>query len=132
MSPDAAFKFCTTCGQRIAFSAPACPHCGQPFARQPHDPDASTSPRSYGVAVALCGVFGVMGIHHFYIGNHLHGLIDLALFIAFVVCYAATLPGLALVFLLIDVVHTIFVFTRLIIGKQMDGYGRVIRPPFVT
>ena len=29
----------------------------------------SVSPRSYGVAVALSMIFGIMGIHYFYIGN---------------------------------------------------------------
>ena len=64
-------------------SRPRCPACGAPNlaagqaaagAGAAHEP---VSDRSYGVAVALCGIFGIVGIHHFYLGNHLHGLFDL-------------------------------------------------------
>ena len=45
-----------------------------------------TSPKSYGTAVALCGVFGTVGLHHFYLGNIIHGLLDLGLFVLFIWC----------------------------------------------
>lgn len=86
------------------------------------------SPKSYGTAVALCGVFGVMGIHHFYLGDWLHGLVDLGLLVATVALFAAGSP-LAFLFLLVDAVHTIVVFSMLIIGRWRDGEGRPIPIP---
>lgn len=84
------------------------------------------SPKSYGVAVSLCGIFGVVGVHHFYIGNWLHGLFDLSLFVLFVVLYGADLILPAVFVLIVDALHTIFVFYRLIVGEQLDGKGRLI------
>ena len=88
--------------------------------------EVSTSNKSYGVAVTLCGIFGTLGVHHFYLGNWLHRLIDLALFIAFIILIMNGSLGLSLLFLGIDVVHTLFVFYKLIIGNQQDGNGRLI------
>jgi len=84
------------------------------------------SPKSYGIAVALCGVFGVMGIHHFYIGNWLHGILDLGLFIVFVGLISAGNDGAGYAVLAVDVLHTVYVFYNLIVGRQRDGHGRVI------
>jgi len=86
----------------------------------------SISNKSYGVAVTLCGIFGTLGVHHFYIGNWLHGLIDLALFIAFIILIMNGSLGLGLLVLAIDVLHTLFVFYKLIIGNQHDGHGLLI------
>jgi hypothetical protein len=124
--PGAGFKFCTGCGARLAFTAERCPHCGTP-SRTPQG-NVERSDRSYGVAIALCGVFGVMGVHHFYIGNHLHGILDLALFVGFVVLLVLGHPA-AFALLLLDGAHTVYVFSMLILGKQRDGDGRVILPP---
>jgi hypothetical protein len=88
--------------------------------------EVSISNKSYGVAVTLCGIFGTLGVHHFYIGNWLHGVIDLALFIAFIILIINGPLALSLLFLGIDVVHTLFVFYKLIIGNQHDGHGRLI------
>jgi TM2 domain-containing membrane protein YozV len=85
----------------------------------------NNSSKSYGVAVSLCGVFGILGIHHFYIGNILHGVFDLTLFIL-----AASLlisdNSLGVAVLLVDIVHTILVFYKLITEKQKDGHGKLI------
>jgi len=86
----------------------------------------SISNKSYGVAVTLCGIFGTLGIHHFYIGNWLHGVIDLALFIAFIILIMNGVLALSLLILGIDVLRTLFVFYKLIIGNQHDGHGRLI------
>ncbi len=37
------------------------------------------SPKDYVVAVALSGVFGILGIQHFYLGRYLEGTCDLGL-----------------------------------------------------
>ena len=39
------------------------------------------SSKSFSTAVSLAGIFGIIGIHHFYIGNILHGLFDISLLI---------------------------------------------------
>ncbi len=84
------------------------------------------SPKNYGVAVALCGVFGILGIHHFYIGNWLHGLLDFGLFILFIILLSMQMESAAYAVLVIDVLHTFIVFYNLIVGKQRDGHGRLI------
>ncbi|WP_319517902.1 NINE protein [uncultured Martelella sp.] len=129
------WSFCVRCGEKIAFSAPKCPHCGSVTARGQAAPE-NISSKSYGTAVALCGVFGIVGVHHFYIGNIVHGFIDFGLFAATVFFYlagAASADGrflaIAGLCFLADVVHTIFVFFRLIVGKQHDGAGRLIAIP---
>ncbi len=85
------------------------------------------SSKKYGVAVGLCGVFGMLGIHHFYIGNILHGIFDLSLlFIGIVLLSTSEYEGLGTLLLAIDFIHTVVVFFRLITEKQKDGYGKVI------
>jgi len=84
------------------------------------------SPKSYGTAVALCGVFGTLGIHHFYLGDWAHGLADIALLVLTIAFFAQGFVLLAIVTLLIDVGHTIFVFYMLIIEKWRDGEGRPV------
>ena len=86
------------------------------------------SSKSYGVAVSLCGIFGIVGIHHFYIGNHLHGIFDLSLLIFGVLFLIAGdgLEGLGALLLVIDVIHTFVIFYKLITEKQKDGSGKLI------
>ena len=87
--------------------------------------DKSTA--SYGTAVILCGVFGVIGIHHFYLRNYLHGCVDLGLFVLFIVLLIAGYPGPAYMALLADALHTIVVFYRLITEQARDGDDRLVR-----
>lgn len=89
--------------------------------------DEAKSPCNYGTAVILCGLFGVLGIHHFYIKNVIHGLIDLGLFILAVVLLLSHRPGLALLVLSIDGIHTIVVFYLLITHQQRDGDGLLVK-----
>ena len=84
------------------------------------------SPKSYGVAVSLCGIFGVMGIHHFYLEDYLHGLADLALFIIAITFYVQGNVGLALLVMLLDALHSVIIFYYLIIEKWRDGRGRPV------
>jgi len=53
-------------GEHLENSAMASAHIG-------------VSPKSYGVAVCLSTIFGVLGIHHFYLGRYLHGLLDVTM-----------------------------------------------------
>ncbi|WP_138935566.1 NINE protein [Roseovarius arcticus] len=87
-----------------------------------HSPEKS--PKSYGIAVMLCGIFGILGVHHFYLGDWLYGLADAALVILAVGFAVQGYPGLALLVLLIDGLHTIIIFYFLIIEKWRDGQGR--------
>lgn len=91
------------------------------------------SPKSYGAAVATCMIFGTMGIHHFYLGNWLHGLFDLGLFvIAVTLLITGDSPGailMAIVCILVDVAHTLVVTYRLLVGKCRDGAGLLVVYP---
>ncbi len=92
-----------------------------------------TSPKSYAVAVALSAIFGVVGIHHFYIANFLHGCFDLGLFIMAIVLLSFSgnpfFIGIGMLCCLIDVAHTIYVTYRLLVGLQKDGNGLIIKYP---
>ena len=87
----------------------------------------NVSSKKYGVAVGLCGVFVMLGIHHFYIVNILHGIFDLSLLIIGIVLLSTSeYEGLGALLLLKDVIHTVVIFFRLITEKQKDGYGKII------
>ncbi len=84
------------------------------------------SPKSYGIAVTLCGVFGVLGVHHFYLGDWLHGLADLGLVALAVVFALQGYAGLALLVVAIDAIHTVVIFYYLIVEKWRDGQWRPV------
>lgn len=84
------------------------------------------SPKSYGTAVTLCGLFGTLGIHHFYLEDWWHGFADLGLFVLMVTFFIQGYDGLALLVLLLDGLHTIVIFYYLIIEKWRDGHGRPV------
>jgi hypothetical protein len=129
------FAFCYRCGAPIKTRDARCSDCG---ATQPGQGRAqiAESPKSFGVAVVLCGIFGTLGVHHFYLGNILHGLFDLGLAIGAIVCFVlgATTAGPGLIFLgfvliVLDAIHTIIVFYKLITGQQLDGDGMLVTFP---
>jgi hypothetical protein len=84
------------------------------------------SPKSYGTAVTLCGLFGTLGIHHFYLGDYLHGLADLALVVIAVSFFMKGHDGMAIAVILADAIHTVIIFYLLIIEKWRDGKGRPV------
>ncbi|MBF9035324.1 NINE protein [Rhodobacterales bacterium HKCCE2091] len=88
--------------------------------------ETGKSPKSYGTAVLLCGIFGTLGIHHFYLGDWMHGVVDLGLFVLTVVLLVNGQPGWAFLAIAIDVLHTITVFALLIMEKWKDGDGRPV------
>ena len=83
------------------------------------------SEKSYTVAVCLCGIFGIFGFHHFYVGRWGHGLFDLALSIGGIVLLLSLNP-LGIVLLLFDFIHTIFYMYKLIANEYRDGSGKLI------
>ncbi len=85
------------------------------------------SDKSYTTTVILCGIFGMLGIHHFYINNYAHGIFDLSLFIlGFSLFYSATFPIVGIVLIVIDFLHTCVVTYMLITEAQLDGDGKLI------
>lgn len=87
------------------------------------------SDKSYVVAVCLSGVFGLMGIHHFYLGRYVEGLIDFGLFVATLYFYySGELLWAALVFA-IDFLHTFIITILLLTGSFKDGKGKYICYP---
>ena len=86
------------------------------------------SRKNYGVAVALSGIFGILGIHHFYLERWGMGIFDLGLSIA---GFTLTAFGFWWGMLLIgvDVIHTIYVTYKLLVGEYQDGYGKIIPYP---
>ncbi len=90
------------------------------------------SPKSYGVAVTLAMIFGVVGVHHFYMGNWLHGLLDFSMLVVGIICIVSENPTampIGILLIIIDAIHTIWVTYLLIVGKCRDGQGRLIAFP---
>ncbi|MGH1452210.1 MAG: NINE protein [Paracoccaceae bacterium] len=85
------------------------------------------SEKSYGIAIILCGIFGILGIHHFYLGNILHGILDLAMLVLAIVFTIQGQPLLAFAMMAADLLHTIIVFYQLITEQTHDGNGRQVR-----
>ncbi|MBU2983541.1 TM2 domain-containing protein [Lentibacter algarum] len=85
------------------------------------------SPKSYGLAVILCGIFGVVGVHHFYLGNIIHGCVDFGLFVIAILLFVNGQEGLGMLVLLADALHTIIVFYALITEQARDSLGRVVK-----
>lgn len=71
-------KYCPHCGAAIALSAVVCPHCGcqvEPLYSQPYIP--SKYMKDKWIAFALCLFLGVFGVHKFYEGRILMGILYL-------------------------------------------------------
>lgn len=87
------------------------------------------SNKSYAVAVSLSAVFGVMGIHHFYIGRYLEGMIDFTLFVATLYFYFTGQLLWAFIFFAVDGLHTFIITIMLLTGSFKDGEGKFICYP---
>ena len=99
----------------------------QPYA--PPQGAEEPSDRRYVVAVVLAAVFGVLGIHHFYLGRILQGLFDLGLSMSAAALFVIGRPAPAMALLAIDVVHTYAVTFQLLVGACRDGQGRLVTYP---
>ena len=82
------------------------------------------SPKSYGTAVALSSVLGFVGGHHFYLGRRAEGVLDAALSVAWVVCFALDHIVLGILFVVADFGHALVVTILLLTGNFRDGEGR--------
>jgi len=90
------------------------------------------SSRSYAVAVCLSGVFGTLGIHHFYLGRWLHGCIDLGMFVWALYLLATGQVFWGIVVLCLDFIHGLSVTIMLLTGAYRDGDGNVVAYPGQT
>ena len=91
------------------------------------------SEKSYGTAVCFSGVFGLLGIQHFYLGRYALGFFDLGLSIgamAFFLLGDSTADFVfGAILLAIDAVHSIYVLVKLLAGEYEDGEGRLVMYP---
>jgi len=87
------------------------------------------SEKNYVVAVSLSFIFGVIGIHHFYLGRWLEGCIDLGLVILTFYFFVNGQVGLGILTLVIDALHTLIVTILLLIGAFKDGKGKLVCYP---
>ncbi len=87
------------------------------------------SPKSYGLAVSLSAVFGVLGIQHFYLERWFEAFIDFGLAVSTVVLLFMREPLLALLVAAIDATHTFIVTIMLLTGSFRDGHGRLVCYP---
>ena len=89
---------------------------------------ANFSSKSYTVAVCLSAIFGILGIHHFYLERWGMGLFDFCLSIAgLYLLFQGNSWGVVL--LLIDGIHTIYVTYKLLVGEYHDGEGLIVAYP---
>lgn len=91
--------------------------------------DKRPSDKSYVVAVCLSAIFGVVGVHHFYLGRYIEGSIDFGLFVATVYFFVTGQVGLAILTGVVDALHTFIITIMLLTGTFKDGKGRIICYP---
>ncbi|MBF0199569.1 MAG: TM2 domain-containing protein [Planctomycetes bacterium] len=87
------------------------------------------SEKSYALAVCLSAIFGVLGIHFFYIGRYVEGIFDLGLSIYAFYLFTSGSPGLGLIAFAIDAIHTFVITIMLLTGSSKDGKGHYICYP---
>jgi TM2 domain-containing membrane protein YozV len=85
---------CNQCGNQVADTAAACPHCGNPinnYQQPPQNFNAYNAPGNYNNAnvvpknrttAALLALFlGGVGVHYFYIGKPIPGIVFLVVWL---------------------------------------------------
>jgi hypothetical protein len=87
------------------------------------------SPRNYATAVALSGVFGFVGVQHFYLRRWWEGLFDVGLTIGWMWGFLTGHVIWGVVFLVIDSAHALYVTIALLTGNFRDGSGRLVCYP---
>ncbi|RYF35786.1 MAG: NINE protein [Comamonadaceae bacterium] len=101
-------KYCHECGQLINVKAEICPKCGvrQPMVAGMTPPAPGMGAaigqggrRSRGVAAVLALLLGGLGVHKFYLGKPIWGLVYLALCWTFVPAIIALIEGLRYAFM---------------------------------
>jgi TM2 domain len=101
-------QFCRSCGRLISKEALACPFCGAPASDRPPSGSGRYSDKSRLVALLLCFLIGVFGVHRFYVGKIGTGLLQIF-----------TLGGLG-IWALVD-------FVLIAVGEFTDKQGRKLK-----
>jgi TM2 domain-containing membrane protein YozV len=73
--------------------------------------------------------FGFVGVQHFYLGRFAEGLLDLALSVGWISCFATGEILYGVAFALADLAHSLAVTIQLLTGNFKDGRGRVVCYP---
>lgn len=87
------------------------------------------SNKSYVIAVCLSGIFGVIGIQHFYLERWIEAILDLSLFIATIYLLFTGQWLWAVLAGAVDALHTLIVTILLLTGKFNDGHGKRVCYP---
>jgi TM2 domain-containing membrane protein YozV len=87
-------KFCHSCGEQIAKSAPTCPKCGAPQAGSVSMALSANAPRSKTIAVVLALLLGGFGAHKFYLRRHVSGVLYLLFCWTYIPAFLALGEGL--------------------------------------
>jgi hypothetical protein len=87
------------------------------------------SSKNYATAVSLSGVFGFIGLQHFYLRRWGEGLLDLGLTAGWLWGFLTGDVIWGAVFLVVDFAHALFVTIALLTGNFRDGSGRLVCYP---
>ena len=87
------------------------------------------SNKKYTTAVILSGIFGIVGIHHFYVERWGMGILDFGLFLGTVLLYFYGQFLIAGGLFIIDLIHTVIVTYLLLVGQYRDGQKKLITYP---
>ena len=101
-------QYCVECGAKISKQALSCPSCGRPTALKPAKTINRTSDDRYLVSLVLCFFFGYLGVHRFYLGHPVTGILQFI-----------TLGGCG--------IWTLIDFIILLSGGMTDGDGNIIK-----
>ena len=77
----------------------------------------------------MSGIFGLLGIHHFYLGRWFHGIADFSMTIGGVILIGTGFDLIGILILGNDVIHTLIVTILLLVGAYKDGEGNVVTYP---
>lgn len=110
-------QFCSSCGKPIKIKAEICPHCG---VRQSGSKEKSE--KNWMTCLLLCIFFGWLGIHRFYAGKIISGIIIALIPVATVVTIFLLLPFSAPLTSLIVLIDLIMIVT----GNFKDGNNKYI------
>lgn len=69
-------KYCTECGALINVKAEICPKCGVRQAAV-YNPEAKAKESEWLTCLLLCAFLGYLGVHRFYTGHTLIGILQL-------------------------------------------------------
>lgn len=87
------------------------------------------SHKSYVVSVCLSAIFGVVGIHHLYLGRYIEFIFDFSMFVLTLYFYFSGNLILAIVFGAVDGLHTFIITIMLLTGSFKDGKGHTVCYP---